>query len=93
MATRRVPAELGTLFLDDRGSDRGLKVSWHQEAAVVVLSVWRDNVCAASFRLAIDEVPDLIALLREGLDVAFHDERARRSDAAGPVVDPFGRSA
>jgi len=79
MATRRVPAELGTLFLDARGDDRGLKVSWHQEAAVVVLSVWRDNVCAASFRLAIDEVPDLIALLREGLDVAFHDQRAHRS--------------
>ena len=79
-SSRRVPAELGALFLDARGEDRGLKVSWHQEAEVVVLSLWRDNVCAASFRLAVDEVPDLIALLREGLDVAFERTRAARSD-------------
>ena len=25
-----------------------------------MLSLWRDNVCAGSFRLAVDEVPDLI---------------------------------
>jgi hypothetical protein len=38
---------------------------------MVVLSLWRDNVCAGSFRLAIDEVPDLIDLLRRGLDSAY----------------------
>ena len=36
-----------------------------------MLSLWRDNVCAGSFRLAVDEVPDLIALLRAGLDQAY----------------------
>ncbi|CAN5422357.1 hypothetical protein BH11ACT8_BH11ACT8_16860 [soil metagenome] len=71
MTTRRVPAELGSMFLDPRGDGRALRVSWHQEAAVVVLSLWRENVCAGSFRLDITEVPDLIAFLREGLDVAF----------------------
>ncbi len=80
MTTRRVPAELGALFLDSRGQGRALNVSWHQEADVVVLSLWRDNVCAASFRLDIDEVPDLIALLREGLDISFRDHRSRRED-------------
>ena len=78
MSARRVPAELGSMFLDSRGGDRALRVSWHQEAEVVVLSLWRENVCQASFRLAIEEVPDLIALLREGLDVSF---AARRGDA------------
>ncbi len=41
----------------------------------MVLSLWRDNVCSGSFRIAADEVPDLIALLRAGLDRA-HDEAA-----------------
>ncbi|CAN5240111.1 hypothetical protein BH09ACT12_BH09ACT12_26610 [soil metagenome] len=79
MTSRRVPAELGEYFRDARGGDRGLKVSWHQEAELVVLSLWRDNVCTASFRLDIDEVPDLIALLREGLDIAFDANRADRT--------------
>lgn len=76
MTTPRVPAELQGIFTDPRGGGRGLKVSWHQDADVVVFSLWRANVCAASFRLAIDEVPDLIAMLREGLDVSFYQHRA-----------------
>lgn len=79
MTRRRSPAEMGSMFLDARGDDRGLRVSWHQDAEVVVLSLWRDNVCAASFRLDVDEVPDLIALLREGLDLAFVANRAART--------------
>ena len=39
------------VFLDPRGDDRSLRVTWHQEAQLVVLSLWRDNVCAGTFRL------------------------------------------
>ena len=59
-AARPLP-RTGSIFLDARGGDRALRVSWHHEAGLVVLSLWRDNVCAGSFRLAVDEVPDLIA--------------------------------
>ena len=31
----------GRVFLDARGGDRALRVSWHHEAGVVVLSLWR----------------------------------------------------
>jgi hypothetical protein len=82
MAAVRKLTTPGSIFLDPRGADRALRVSWHQEAepnGVVVLSLWRDNLCTASFRLAVDEVPDLIALLREGLDVAFDAHRATRT--------------
>jgi hypothetical protein len=65
-AVRPLP-ETGSIFLDARGGDRALRVSWHQESGLVVLSLWRENVCAGSFRLAIDEVPDLIGMLRTGL--------------------------
>ncbi len=52
-------------------------MTWHQESQLVVLSLWRDNVCAGTFRLAADEVPDLIGLLRQGLDAAYDTARER----------------
>jgi hypothetical protein len=61
----------GSVFLDARGGDRALRVSWHDESGLIVLSLWRDNVCAGSFRLAIDEVPALIEMLRTGLDRTY----------------------
>jgi hypothetical protein len=75
-AARPLPA-VGSIFLDARGDERALRVSWHPEADLVVISLWRDNVCAASFRLAVDEVPDLIELLRAGLDRAYRHAPTR----------------
>ena len=62
-------------FLDTRGAGRALRVTWHHEAAphgpVVLLSLWREQLCVASFRLPVDDVPDLIDALRSGLDRAY----------------------
>ena len=52
--TRPLP-ETGSIFLDARGGDRVLRVSWHVDNGLVVLSLWRDNVCSGSFRLAVDD--------------------------------------
>ena len=76
MVQPRIP-RAGAVFLDPRGEDRSLRVTWHQESQLVVLSLWRDNVCAGTFRLAADEVPDLIAMLRQGLDQAYATARER----------------
>jgi hypothetical protein len=76
MAQQRAP-RTGALFLDPRGEDRSLRVTWHQESQLVVLSLWRDNVCAGTFRLAADEVPELITMLRKGLDEAYDVARDR----------------
>ena len=51
-SVRKLP-NTGSVFLDARGGDRALRATWHQDAGVVVLSLWRDNVCAGSFRLRI----------------------------------------
>jgi hypothetical protein len=75
-AVRPLP-ETGSIFLDARGGDRALRVSWHQESGLVVLSLWRQNVCAGSFRLSIDEVPDLIDMLRAGLVRSYETARDR----------------
>lgn len=71
MAQVRPLPPTGSVYLDARGADRVLRVSWHTESGLVVLSLWRENVCAGSFRLAVDEVPALIEMLRSGLDRAY----------------------
>jgi hypothetical protein len=70
--TAVLPAPDGVeYFLDTRGDARALRVSWHHDAGLVVLSMWRGSQCVASFRLGIDEVPELIRALRAGLDDAY----------------------
>jgi hypothetical protein len=65
-AARPLP-EVGSVFVDARGADRAMRVSWHRESDLVVLSFWRDNVCTATFRLAVEDVPELIGALTKGL--------------------------
>jgi hypothetical protein len=67
------------LFLDARGEARALRVRWHQDEDVVVLSMWRGGQCVATFRLAIDEVPDLVDSLRAGLARAYANARGEPS--------------
>ena len=83
MATARPLPQTGEVFLDARGGDRALRVSWHTEVGLVVLSLWHGNVCSGSFRLSVDEVPDLIDMLRAGLDEAYAASLARRHVQAG----------
>jgi hypothetical protein len=80
MATARPLPATGEVFLDARGADRVLRVSWHYDSDLVVLSLWRDNVCTGSFRLTVDEVPELIDLLRSGLDTAYAAARTPHHD-------------
>lgn len=75
MQPARPLAPTGAAYLDTRGDDRSLRVTWHHDEGVVVMSLWRDNVCANTFRLAEADVPALIAALSAGL--------ARRTTARG----------
>lgn len=69
------------MFLDARGGDRALSVSWHPEADLVVLSLWRGRLCVGTFRMPVEDVPTLIGTLREVLHDGY--ETARRSVAGG----------
>jgi hypothetical protein len=70
----------GEVFLDSRGAGRALRVSWHSEADVVVLSLWAGGTCSGSFRLPVEDVPDLIDALREGLSRSYEAHRPRVAD-------------
>ena len=54
-------------FRDPRSLDRRMRASWHPEAGVVVLSLWADQTCAATFRLSLDDVPAFAHLLVDAL--------------------------
>ncbi len=57
----------GEVLLDARGSHRAMRVTWHHDVGVVVLSLWRADTCAATFRLPREAVPGLIDALVSGL--------------------------
>lgn len=57
----------GDVFLDARDEGRAMRVSWHEEGGVAVLSLWRAGTCVASFQLAREEIPALIESLARGL--------------------------
>lgn len=62
-------------FRDQRGGERYLRATCHADAGSVVLSLWRAEACAGTFRLAVEDVPDLIGLLRNGLKDAYNEAR------------------
>jgi hypothetical protein len=66
----------GEVFLDTRGNGRALRLTWHHEADVVVLSLWRERLCAGTFRLAKTDVNEFVDALVDGL----------RESPAGQVV-------
>ncbi|MDP9442811.1 MAG: hypothetical protein M3P83_00030 [Actinomycetota bacterium] len=61
----------GEVFLDVRGSERALRLTWHHETHVVVLSLWRQGTCAGTFRLAVQDVPQFIDALVSGLALGY----------------------
>jgi hypothetical protein len=74
---------VGEVFFDDRGEDRALRLSWHPDEEVMVLSIWNGGVCTGTFRLAARDVPVLMETLSQGVPVP--QPRGRRH--AAPVED------
>jgi hypothetical protein len=62
------------LFLDERGA--GLRVTWHPERDLVVLSVWQGDSCVGTFRMQVQDIPRLSGLLAAALGEAGVGEEA-----------------
>ena len=79
------------MFLDERGT--GLRVTWHPERDLVVLSVWQDDSCVGTFRMSVQDIPRLSGLLAAALGdwadqtggpgIAGGDPRTEGGSAAG----------
>lgn len=83
---RPLPA-LGGVFSDARGHGRTLRVSWHTDEGLVVLSLWDAGRCTGSVRLGPGDVPELIHALALGLAAPA------AAVAAGPVAATIARAA
>jgi hypothetical protein len=65
-----------------RGSTRAVRVSPHPQSNLVALSLWRDDRCVGSLRLAPDEVSSLVAKLAEALaELAVPPSAVESSDS------------
>jgi hypothetical protein len=53
------------MFLDERGA--ALRVTWHPERDLVVLSVWHGDSCVGTFRMPVQDIPRLSGLLAAAL--------------------------
>ena len=63
---RPIPT-LGGVIRDVRGAGRALRVSWHHEDGLVVLSLWDGSRCTGTVRVASADVPALVEALQIGL--------------------------
>lgn len=73
----------GEVFFDPRPG-RAMRLSWHVDEGIAVLSLWQGASCTGTFRLPIAEVPDLVDALVRGLalsasGIAAHDRTVTRA--------------
>jgi hypothetical protein len=64
------------LIADVRGDGTYIRVTWHSERSTFVLSHWDNDGCIAATRVSVEDVPQLIGLLTNGLADALANERA-----------------
>ncbi|MBG0830960.1 hypothetical protein HS041_24690 [Planomonospora sp. ID67723] len=85
----------GEVFFDERGQERVLRVTWHE--GTLVLSLWRGEMCTASFRMPMDDVGRLVDTLDEGFIEAGGqypdeaDEHASGGHAELPGTGQYAR--
>jgi hypothetical protein len=65
MAEVRPLPQFGEVFTDIRGGDRALRVSFHPDTGVVVVSLWAGRHCRASCHLNANEAQHLVDVLGE----------------------------
>ncbi|WP_143590903.1 hypothetical protein [Thermoactinospora rubra] len=79
----------GEVFFDARGQERCLRVTWHE--GTLVLSLWRGEMCTASFRMPIEDVGRLLDTLDEGYAEVTGGEPAAQPAGEPPVIPGTGQ--
>ncbi|TDC86750.1 hypothetical protein E1292_47445 [Nonomuraea deserti] len=76
----------GEVFFDARGQERCLRVTWHE--GTLVLSLWRGEMCTASFRMPMEDVGRLLDTLDDGYAEATGEQPAVAAQEPGTEVIP-----
>ena len=71
-----------------------MRLTWHHEVDLVVLSLWREDVCAGTFRLSADDVNTFIDALVDGMrDAPGVQDREPPEVTTGDSAPPAQRTA
>lgn len=54
-------------FMDPRSPERRMRMTWHSEERLAVLSLWKGSECRGTFRLPAAEAARLVGALANGL--------------------------
>jgi hypothetical protein len=76
---------LGDVFADVRAEDRAMRVSYHPDADVLVISLWSGRTCRATFQLPGRDLGRLSTLLT---DIAARQPPAQPAQPAPPAPEP-----
>jgi hypothetical protein len=63
------------LFVDENGT--GMRVTWHAERRLFVLSVWQDDTCVGAIRLDAYDSARLVGMLTRALASSVGDGHRR----------------
>jgi len=72
------------LFGDARG--RGLRMTWHEEQQIFVLSLWEGERCTGTIQLAPSQAARLVAILGEQLAQSLAAQDTDESDHAPEAI-------
>ncbi|UOY03090.1 hypothetical protein [Blastococcus sp. PRF04-17] len=70
----------GQWIEDLRGEGRSVRVSAHEDAGLLNLSIWRHGTCVGTVRLLPEDVATLVGGLSEGLAQMARSEPGREDD-------------
>lgn len=72
------------VFVEDpRRDGRFLRATWHPEGRQLVVSHWEADSCVAATRVAVDDLPELLALLAN----ALADSSAQKDEPDNNTVE------
>ena len=71
---------------DMRGTDEYLRMTWHAEQQVVVVSHWQGSVCTAATRVGVQDASEVIGFLAGALADAATQPVAR---STAPTLAPL----
>jgi hypothetical protein len=79
------------LLSDARSNGKHLRVTWHRERGLFVVSIWNDDVCTGTVQVPVANAPELISLLVDGLaQQPVHPSTTQRPPDS-PVKAVLGR--
>jgi hypothetical protein len=87
------PESSRVLIEDQRGNGGFLRVTWHPDRKVLLVSHWRNDLCTATTIVGISDIPKLVSLLAAALADAATRHIAQSPSAERPAAGQVARVA